>query len=437
MSEKYDTVTKLIDMVAFFILTDLTLSQQEKHKPGKETGFQKSQLLEWYKRLIELRGIVIGVIEHTKKSAVGFSFVSYVVEKTINAVYSGAMNLVYGIIRYMISTLSHTIETWQNMQLVKKIGTNPSHSQLAKDHTDHPLHSLAGDLALHAVLELGSDIRDMIFYPSKFIPNETSQSLIKKAKLFMIHPSQSNWADEIARKWIRENPDRLEKQHAKQRKFESAVYAGKKIEEIAAALQRGYDDFLRMYEETVAGVKKAVGVLEDVVTDFVDDVRQLKKKSEDVLDGILREMEDYYNQLLKLVSMVDERQMDRNIYEARLRQLTENIALKKRQAMELVEKDELNHIGSIEEQLNTYHQNVNDADWAWLNKKDPFEQKLFEYCYHDTADKSYREQGKQMKEYYAMVEHRFEREKEYLAYSPVDYRQFALALKSNKSSSMA
>lgn len=46
----------------------------------------------------------------------------------------------------MLQTMNHLITDWQSMQISTDIGTNPSHTQLAKDETHHPLHPLAAKL---------------------------------------------------------------------------------------------------------------------------------------------------------------------------------------------------------------------------------------------------------------------------------------------------
>src|SRR3712207_7743973 len=59
-----------------------------------------------------------------------------------------------------VQTCALPIFAYQNLELARKIGTDPSHSQLAKDHFEHPLHSLAADLAREAVAGIGTVLKD-------------------------------------------------------------------------------------------------------------------------------------------------------------------------------------------------------------------------------------------------------------------------------------
>lgn len=68
--------------------------------------------------------------------------------------------------------------------------TDPSHSQLAKDHAEHPLHALAADLALQAVMTVS---KAMVNH-WKRIPDADPSEL---ASAFCIHPYDTGWQDDI------------------------------------------------------------------------------------------------------------------------------------------------------------------------------------------------------------------------------------------------
>lgn len=66
--------------------------------------------------------------------------------------------------------------------------TAPTHSQLAKDHDDHPLHAIAAKCAKLMVADVGLAMRDVWF---KQLPVD---ELIRRALVYMIHPNDIDLA---------------------------------------------------------------------------------------------------------------------------------------------------------------------------------------------------------------------------------------------------
>lgn len=83
--------------------------------------------------------------------------------------------------------------------------TDPSHSQLAKDHAEHPLHLLAGLLAREAVLEVGHAVLGL--WHGKQGVEHPAQVAAK----FFTHPMDSTWQDSIVSRWAEENPRMVER----------------------------------------------------------------------------------------------------------------------------------------------------------------------------------------------------------------------------------
>ncbi|POD77573.1 hypothetical protein BKM17_09710 [Pseudomonas syringae group genomosp. 3] len=81
--------------------------------------------------------------------------------------------------------------------------TDPTHSQLAKDHAEHPLHDLAATLARAAVLQVGQAML------GKWHGKEEAEHPAKVATGFFIHPMDSNWQDTIVQEWAKANPERV------------------------------------------------------------------------------------------------------------------------------------------------------------------------------------------------------------------------------------
>ena len=79
----------------------------------------------------------------------------------------------------------------------EKLGTNPSHSQLAKDHDHHHLHDLAAQLAMIAVRDTGKAMK------AYWNGNKTSDP-VSVAKEYIVHPeNMSINIEEYIKKWCK------------------------------------------------------------------------------------------------------------------------------------------------------------------------------------------------------------------------------------------
>lgn len=78
--------------------------------------------------------------------------------------------------------------------------TDPSHSQLAKDHPEHPLHQLAALLARKAVLEVGQAVL------GTWHGKQGAEHPARVATRLFVHPMDSNWQDSTVEQWAKTNP---------------------------------------------------------------------------------------------------------------------------------------------------------------------------------------------------------------------------------------
>uniref|UniRef100_UPI0018A9C0EE HET-C-related protein n=1 Tax=Reinekea sp. G2M2-21 TaxID=2788942 RepID=UPI0018A9C0EE len=82
------------------------------------------------------------------------------------------------------------------MELGKfSIGTNPSHTQVAKDDLEAPLHNLSAKLAVEAVKQVGEKMMDV------WTNAGSVNDAIKVVDKIMRHPVTSTWQDPIVEAW--------------------------------------------------------------------------------------------------------------------------------------------------------------------------------------------------------------------------------------------
>lgn len=85
----------------------------------------------------------------------------------------------------------------------EELGTNPSHSQLAKDHDHHNFHDIAAQLAMIAVRDTGEAMK-------KYWNGNTTSNPISIAKKYIVHPdSMPIKMEEHIRTWSKNNIARI------------------------------------------------------------------------------------------------------------------------------------------------------------------------------------------------------------------------------------
>ena len=128
----------------------------------------------------------------------------------------GAMHYTLGMVgnifNWVYSTLIHLVGNSVDDQQVVRIGnpntngsTDPTHSQLAKDHDNHPFHTLAAQLARHTVLEVGKAMAQ------KWWGNGGGASPSVVAAQFICHPSDCTWQDQQVKAWGVAHPDQVKR----------------------------------------------------------------------------------------------------------------------------------------------------------------------------------------------------------------------------------
>ena len=427
---KYGPALQLVDMIVLYFLTDMELSQQEEGKNNKDTGKEKADLIATYKDLIVMREVIIGAIEAARKRGGPVGLVIYLVTRLINVGYTVVSDTIKSIVVDMLQTMNHLITDWQSMQISTDIGTNPSHTQLAKDETHHPLHPLAADLTLAAVKALKPAFDELIKSNSTMSNHKIAQDFIDLSLKYMKHPSQCTWADEIVQKWVAENPDRIEKQHTDEFAFRVAVEKGKVIKEVIDNINainqkivESYNNFLIKKEKWMAIIKREWEKLKKNYEEFKQRVRQLKEGVQEEIDKTMKQADEYYNNLKEWwrnkISYYENPELNRGVF------LRESILLQTEidKTIAILEGKTLpkNASLSVTGQIENYHNNLVTKQMDEINNKSFFEEKLFQYCYNDTKDEKYKDYGKYMQEFYAFRLRSISVEREYLAHNPEHY----------------
>lgn len=87
-------------------------------------------------------------------------------------------------------------------------GNDPTHSQVAKDHPEHHFNTLAGELAVASVYEIGSIMKG-IWNKEKNMSLEYLEKVLTQK--YFRHPSDTDWMEKLVKDWIEKHPDEVER----------------------------------------------------------------------------------------------------------------------------------------------------------------------------------------------------------------------------------
>lgn len=120
-------------------------------------------------------------------------------------------NAVGIIMKDVLTLFGENVDDWQTrygQDPHENGSTDPTHSQLAKDHAQHPLHHLAGSLASDAVKRVAEA---MVAYWSGGFGADP----IGIARSYFKHPQDSRWQDAQVNAWAQANPEQVRRSTSK------------------------------------------------------------------------------------------------------------------------------------------------------------------------------------------------------------------------------
>lgn len=138
----------------------------------------------------------------------------------------------------------------------------PTHSQLSKDHAEHPLHDLCATLATEAVRRVTQAMLD--HWEGK--PDADPAAV---AAQFFCHPADADWHHEIVKAWAENYPDRVERAQSKSDLDQIHQQAIKELEHIGKQLltdSQHYITFLSSEYEQASGL---LGIAEQALQKLI------------------------------------------------------------------------------------------------------------------------------------------------------------------------
>lgn len=181
--------------IVLIILQDLAKAQETATKAGVAecSGRDYAQWLDYYRTFLK----TMDEFAKAEHDYTAIQWFNWLLHHTM-----GRLNFVVGwVFNYLLNTVALNVDEAQFYFDTDPNSTDPTHSQLAKDHGEHPLHGLAAQLAKEAVKKVGLAMRDA--WAGK--PADP----VKIARSYIVHPADTTWMEPIVKDWAKNNPTKL------------------------------------------------------------------------------------------------------------------------------------------------------------------------------------------------------------------------------------
>ena len=224
----------LTEGAILIVLKDLAAAQSlnPSTKNGKNqiAGRDYAYWLDQYKHFLSLRD--------TLRSQQDNVVAQFALKTMHNMSYLFALVANFSI-HHLLNTLSHSIDDVQT--LVDETGTNPTHSQLAKDHDHHHFHEIAALLAREAVRTVGVHMKEYWDKNPNAIPVDT-------ARLYIGHPLDSKWYEDTLALWASNNPHKIQRGYHASSIGHVTEKANNNLDELSAWITQQEQAFSKAYQ---------------------------------------------------------------------------------------------------------------------------------------------------------------------------------------------
>jgi len=229
----------------------------EARKPGDRSDGEKIMLvllsehsdpryLQAFQSFLTYRDRMVSVPGYAQVMHVG-----WIASAPMRAVLN-AYNFVYQQLMLLIGNSVDDLQTLAS-DPHRTSSTDPSHSQLAKDHDDHPLHTLAAELAMMAVARVGEAMRAAWRKQPHADPARIAAS-------FLAHPNDCSWQDQTVAAWARTHVAQIQRagsatglEHLHETRGKRAL---EKIRRVGRHGTESWDYISRNYEAMFGQVKQ-------------------------------------------------------------------------------------------------------------------------------------------------------------------------------------
>ncbi|CAM1348181.1 HET-C-related protein [Tenacibaculum ascidiaceicola] len=152
------------------------------------------------------------------------------------------------------------------------IGTNPSHTQIAKDDPDKPMHELSAILAVEAVKKVGKKMLKV------WKLNAPINDVLKEVDTIMQHPVVSSWQDKIVLEWATKNNDKVCRASTPSVVIDSLIHGIEEINDFNKQL-------INMADGKINGTGKGFTTMDAIISEFDTDGSLRENFKNLLLDG--------------------------------------------------------------------------------------------------------------------------------------------------------
>jgi type VI secretion system secreted protein VgrG len=197
--------------------------------------------MEQYKRMIAARDVI--------KTLPGQATIGKVLHYTVGSL-ANANNTVFNALVLQAGANVDDAQVYSKGDPNSNGRSDPSHSQLAKDHDTHHFHTLAAQLARYAITEVGKTL-------AKRWQGDSSMDPAKTAESFLVHPKFCAWQDVLVKSWADRHPEQVRR--------------GASLTEIEAWIKKTEHDRQAAMNAVIGFHKKSASYLQKFYNDIFGD----------------------------------------------------------------------------------------------------------------------------------------------------------------------
>jgi|GEM_PF-1660572 len=197
----------LMDELIIIVLDDY-IGKEEGMKDSEKFSFLTFGYKEMKANYLDYLKILDLIRKAEQLPFIGSTITTY--KKTLDILSQTISFLPNLVISSILNSLDDAVQSRQTQ--TGTIGTNPSHTQLAKDHADHHFNDLAGYLA-HIVVKRVGELMKKCWKGDKSVTIESIIDLV--GERYFVHPCDVDWIDNHIKEWAGKNSSKVKRGESK------------------------------------------------------------------------------------------------------------------------------------------------------------------------------------------------------------------------------
>jgi hypothetical protein len=181
----------------------MSKKQKGQHEKSFLYLFSTEEVLEYFTIYLDVRDYYLDIKNGVKTSFPTIFGVIESFEQAVQYIVDGLLYFPFMVLKLLLQSVDDVIKFIQSTNT--QFGSDPTHTEIAKDSPDHPLNSLAGYLGYLSVRKVGEMMQEC--WQSKKDRHKKTEEIIQMANTrYFVHPCNTEWMESHVKEWMDNNP---------------------------------------------------------------------------------------------------------------------------------------------------------------------------------------------------------------------------------------